>query len=160
MTLQLNVPQTLVERMRLCLARGGVREIGGWLVAEQISAGHFELVDFTVDFSIGTLDRFQSLPKRHDGQFDNILRMANGRKGRVDYLGEWHSHPTFPPKPSDIDIATMKQMIEGTGPSFAALLIVRLQNLISIEATVTIFQRNYHPMSGCLIFGESVHEHK
>lgn len=153
MTLSLTVPRIQVERMRLCLIRGGIREIGGWLVAEQISAGKFELVGFTVDFAIGTRDRFHSLPQLHDAQFDNILLKAKDRSGRVDYLGEWHSHPTFSPEPSTIDLATMTHMVEETGPMFAALLIVRLRNFLSIHATMTTFQRSRRPERGTVICG-------
>lgn len=128
--------------MRACLQRGGIREIGGWLAAEQLAPGVFELIGFTVDFEVGTHNRFASLPATHSEQLDKILNENAGRKGRIDYLGEWHSHPTFPPVPSDIDVAAMTKMVEDSGPSFATLLIVRMLGAAVLEATITTFQRD------------------
>nr|WP_255766530.1 Mov34/MPN/PAD-1 family protein [Nereida sp. MMG025] len=137
--------------MRECLETGGLREIGGWLAAEQLAPGKFELVGFTVDLAVGTYNRFASLPTTHGAQLDGILAANADRSGRVDYLGEWHSHPTFPPAPSEIDLAAMTKMVEESGPSFATLLIVRLLGAAVLQATLTTFQRGLPPEQGQLI---------
>lgn len=137
--------------MRVCLKKGGVREIGGWLAAEQLAPGEFELVGFTVDLEVGTHNRFASIPMTHGEQLDRILNENADRTGRVDYLGEWHSHPTFPPVPSEIDVTTMTNMVGDSGPSFATLLIVRLLGKAALEATITTFQRGLPPKQGQLI---------
>ncbi|MGX9353497.1 Mov34/MPN/PAD-1 family protein (plasmid) [Shimia sp. W99] len=151
MPLSLTIPPAQWNAMRGCLEIGGLREIGGWLVAEQLAPGKFELVGFTVDLDAGTRNRFASLPAKHGAQLDGILAANVERSGRVDYLGEWHSHPTFPPVPSDIDIAAMTKMVEESGPSFAALLIVRLLGAAVLQATITTFQRGLPPEQGQLI---------
>ena len=143
--------------MRGCLETGGLREIGGWLAAEQLAPGKFELVGFTVDLDVGTHNRFASLPTTHGAQLDDILAANAGRSGRVDYLGEWHSHPTFPPVPSDIDVAAMTKMVEENRPSFATLLIVRLLGAALLQATITTFQRGLPPEQGQLI---TSHDHQ
>ena len=143
--------------MRGCLTSGGIREIGGWLAAEQLAPGEFELVGFTVDLAVGTHNRFASLPKTHGAQLDDILAANADRTGRVDYLGEWHSHPTFLPVPSDIDVAAMTKMVEESGPSFATLLIVRLMGEAVLQATITTFQRGQPPEQGQLI---TDHDHR
>ncbi len=137
------------------LKKGGIREIGGWLVAEQVAPGEFELVGFTVDLEIGTRNRFHSFPSLHTEQLDQLLAENGNRVGRVDYLGEWHSHPTFPPVPSKIDMASMIEMVENSGPSFAALVIVRLLGTARIEATITTFQRGHPPVNGRLIIDDA-----
>lgn len=151
MTLSLRIPLPYWNAMRACLQKGGVREIGGWLAAEQLAPSEFELVGFTVDLEVGTHNRFASLPMMHGEQLDRILIEHADRTGRVDYLGEWHSHPTFPPIPSDIDVAAMTKMVEDSGPPFATLLIVRLLSAAMIEATITTFQRGMPPEQGQLI---------
>lgn len=151
MTLNLRIPVPQWTAMRACLQKGGIREIGGWLVAEQLAPGEFELVGFTVDLEVGTHNRFASLPMAHSKQLDKILNENAGRTGRVDYLGEWHSHPTFLPVPSDIDLAAMTKMVEDSGPFFAALLIVRLLDAEVLEATITTFQRGLRPEPGQLV---------
>jgi proteasome lid subunit RPN8/RPN11 len=137
------------------LKNGGIREIGGWLVAEQIAPGEFELVGFTVDLEVGTRDRFHSFPSLHNEQLDQLLAENGNRLGRVDYLGEWHSHPTFPPVPSEMDMAAMIDMVENSVPSFAALVIVRLLGAAKIEATITTFQRGEPPVKGRLIIDDA-----
>ena len=151
MPLSLTIPPAQLNAMRGCLTTGGLREIGGWLAAEQLAPGKFELVGFTVDLDVGTHNRFSSLPTTHGAQLDDILAANADRKGRVDYLGEWHSHPTFPPVPSDIDVAAMTKMVEKSGPSFATLLIVRLLAAAVLQATITTFQRGLPPEQGQLI---------
>lgn len=157
MTLSLRIPLPKWNAMRVCLQTGGIREIGGWLAAEQLAPGEFELVGFTVDLDVGTHNRFASLPMTHGEQLDKILNANSDRTGRVDYLGEWHSHPTFPPVPSDIDVAAMTKMVEKSGPSFATLLIVRLLGVAVLEATITTFQRGLPPEQGQLI---TDHDHQ
>ena len=151
MLLSLTIPAAQWNAMRGCLTTGSLREIGGWLAAEQLAPGKFELVGFTVDLDVGTHNRFSSLPTTHGTQLDDILAANADRKGRVDYLGEWHSHPTFPPVPSDIDVAAMTKMVEKSGPSFATLLIVRLLGAAVLQATITTFQRGLPPEQGRLI---------
>lgn len=158
MTLSLMIPRSQLEKMQTFLKAGGIREIGGWLVAEQIAPGDFELVGFTVDLEVGTRNRFASLPGLHSEQLDQLLKENSHRSGQVDYLGEWHSHPTFPPTPSTIDLAAMTNMVENSGPSFAALVIVRLRDTASIEATITMFQRGQSPANGRLIIENSPSE--
>lgn len=154
MTLSLTVPRSQLAKLQLHLKKGGSREIGGWLVAEQKAPGKFELVGLTVDLEVGTRDRFDSLPESHSQQMDQILLENSARAGRIDYLGEWHSHPTFSPIPSEIDVASMTDMVENSGPSFAALVIVRLMTNASIHATITTFQRGKLPEVGQLIIAD------
>ena len=49
---------------------------------------------------------------------------------RFNYLGEWHSHPSFQLHPSDRDSVTMWGIVEDpeVGANFAVLLIVRMQD--------------------------------
>lgn len=158
MTLSLTVRRSQLAELQTHLKKGGHREIGGWLVAEQTAPDKFELVGLTVDLEAGTRDRFDSLTEPHSQQMDRILLENSGRAGRVDYLGEWHSHPTFPPIPSEIDVAAMTDMVENSGPSFAALVIVRLLPNASIQATITTFQRGQGPEAGQLIVEDAVSE--
>ena len=51
---KVELPLELRRRMKKALSRAGRREIGGILMAEQIEAGHFRIVDFTVDKITGS----------------------------------------------------------------------------------------------------------
>ena len=66
---------------------------------------------------------------------------------RFNYLGEWHSHPSFSVNPSQEDIHTMIDLVEN-GPieiNFAILLIVRLRYWMRLEYSMTTFIRGYPP---------------
>jgi hypothetical protein len=56
---------------------------------------------------------------------------------RFNYIGEWHSHPSFEVKPSPQDVETMVKLV--TDPafkgSFAILMIMRLDgDVVSMGA--------------------------
>ena len=63
---------------------------------------------------------------------------------KFNYLGEWHSHPTFPLVPSQKDIQSMQEIVTDpdTGANFVILLIVQLKSEQEIEGTVTTFLRD------------------
>ena len=159
MGLALMLPQQQLRQLRLRLVRGGLREIGGWLVAEELAPGHFELVGMTVDYSSGDRSRFVNRPAAHDAKFEELRNHFKGRTGRVDYLGEWHSHPMHSVSPSEIDVGSMTDMVERSGPSFAVLLIARLRGWLSVEASLTLFQRGEPPVAAELIVGAREQAH-
>ena len=65
---------------------------------------------------------------------------------RFNYLGEWHSHPSFSAHPSREDIATMTDLVEnGEGITFAALMIVRLRFQFWMDCTFTVLARGAAP---------------
>jgi hypothetical protein len=68
---------------------------------------------------------------------------------RFNYLGEWHSHPSFSVRPSAQDVSTMTDIVEDQNSliSFAVILIVRLRLRLWIEHSVTIFARDRTPQS-------------
>lgn len=151
MGLTLLITQKQLRQLRKRLLLGNLREIGGWLVAEELAPGKFELVGMTVDYTSGNLSHFVNRPEKHDAKFEQIRTRHSGRKGRVEYLGEWHSHPAHKALPSDMDVRSMTEMVERNGPPFAVLLIVRLGAWFSVETSLTLFQRGEPPAAAELI---------
>lgn len=49
---------------------------------------------------------------------------------KYNYLGEWHSHPSFAPEPSGQDHAAMREIIDDpeVGATFVVLVIVKLDS--------------------------------
>ncbi len=117
----IEIPVEVKIRLKAELYRGGFREIGGVLMGECLEPGRFQLVDFTVDHGGGTFATFvrsiRTALKALARFFDRT--MHNYR--RFNYLGEWHSHPSFPPTPSLEGSATVFQA--GLSPERATLLI-------------------------------------
>lgn len=59
---------------------------------------------------------------------------------RFNYLGEWHSHPSFPVRPSHEDVISMQSLVNGERDiDFSALLIARLRYFLHLEAAAYMF---------------------
>jgi [CysO sulfur-carrier protein]-S-L-cysteine hydrolase len=69
------------------------------------------------------------------------------RYRRFNYLGEWHSHPSFSVQPSFEDIESMTDIVESGNSTitFAVLLIVRLRWRLWIGCSPTVFAKNQNP---------------
>jgi integrative and conjugative element protein (TIGR02256 family) len=101
-------------------------EIGGVLMGEQITPGHFRIVDFSVDTKSGDNSRFIRRPEHHREALDAFFAKTEADYSRFNYLGEWHSHPSYEARPSQQDVAEMRSLVEEEeGIPFSVLLIVR-----------------------------------
>lgn len=135
----------LRRRMRRELGRAGRVEIGGVLMAEQITPGHFRLADFTVDAQRGGAAHFVRSVEEHRTALDRFFAATASDYARFNYLGEWHSHPNHLPVPSIEDAASMEELVtrERDIP-FAVLLVVR-RTWRTLLATATLFERGLAP---------------
>ncbi len=135
------------SRLRRALRQAGPREIGGMLFAEQLVPARFRLLDFSIDSSSGSPARFRRDPAAHAAALNEFFDGTGRDFSRFNYLGEWHSHPSFSAVPSLHDVETMQSLVENPGSeiSFALLLIIRLRFLLWIDHSVTAFARGYSP---------------
>lgn len=117
-----------VAKLRAALKQAGVREIGGQLYGEQLAPSDFRVTDLTVQARRGTLARFvvDMLQAARDAV--RFFERTEHRYTRYNYIGEWHSHPSFVVQPSRTDIATMRELVGDSHfvGTFAVLMIVRL----------------------------------
>lgn len=126
--LRLRLPSPLLERLQATLHTAGSNEVGGVLVGEHVTENAFHLVDLSVQATPGNHVCFVRLPAEHAA----FIEAFHGRTGhdytRFNYLGEWHSHPSFSVAPSGQDVATMQAIVddEDEPAQFAVLLIARL----------------------------------
>src|SRR5215475_1113383 len=116
-------------RFRSALRQAGVREIGGMLFAEQIRPDYFRIIDFSLDSFSGSHITFRRDPEAHQSTLNQFFQRTGRDFQRFNYLGEWHSHPSFSVRPSAQDIQTMMDLVEDRNSviSFAILLIIRLR---------------------------------
>jgi integrative and conjugative element protein (TIGR02256 family) len=115
-----------------------LREIGGVLVGEHIAANIFQIIDFSVQKNGGTSTCFTRSPKLHQQFLKKFFTETANNYQRYNYLGEWHSHPSFSARPSLTDLTQMAAIAtdpKQSGP-FVILIIVRLdrQNKLEIYA--------------------------
>jgi integrative and conjugative element protein (TIGR02256 family) len=148
--MRIHLAPEIEPRLRESLSRVGRREIGGMLFAEQLEPSRFCIVDFSLDLSSGTNTRFQRDPTLHRQELDRFFDRTGHDYQRFNYLGEWHSHPSFSVQPSAQDLLSMTDLVETVGSpiSFAVLLIVRLRWWIWIEHSLTVFSRGDRPSPG------------
>ena len=136
----------IVKRLRHELRRAGRREIGGLLMGEDLGAGLFRVVDISVQRSGGTHACFIRNPKDHQAYQQAFFSRTGEDYARFNYLGEWHSHPSFDVLPSGPDIETMQSIVSDptVGANFLTLLIARLSGK-QLEATATVFMSSTAP---------------
>ena len=156
----IEVPADIESRLREDLRRGGQREIGGILMGECLQPGRFRVADFTVDHGGGTIATFVRSLRAALQALTRFFDRTEHDYQRFNYLGEWHSHPSFAPIPSARDIEAVQSIAddEDVGANFVALLIVRLTAEHRIEGSATIIRANTRPISATLVFaGEDAH---
>jgi len=147
MSMRIELAADIGKRFYTSLREAGEREIGGMLLAEQLNPGHFCIIDFSLDTFSGSHTGFRRDPQAHQSTLDEFFRRTGRKFTRFNYLGEWHSHPSFSIHPSTQDINTMTDIVEyqSSAITFAVLLIVRLRLRFWIDHSLTIFARNRAP---------------
>ena len=139
--MQVLLAPQVTKRLQRELRRAGSREIGGLLLAEHLGEELFRVVEISVQRTGGTHAGFMRDPQRHRRQLKGFFRRTGEDYTRFNYLGEWHSHPSFPAHPSIADVETMQSIVEdpAVGVNFLVLLVCKHDAAGAIEATATAF---------------------
>ncbi len=145
--MRIELAPDIEARLRDALHEAEKREIGGMLMAEQLAPGRFRVVDFSVDPVTGSHSEFRRDPAKHRQTLDEFFSRTGRDFRRFNYLGEWHSHPSFSVRPSPADIDTMTDIVEDAASeiTFAVLLIVRTRWRFWIDYSLTVFARGQAP---------------
>ena len=138
MKVRIGADQT--QKLRNALAQAGQREIGGQLFGEQLAPSDFLVKDLAIQTRRGSFTRFVVDQFQAARNAMHFFDRTKHQYTRHNYIGEWHSHPSFSVRPSGADVATMWGLVrdpEFKG-NFAALMIVRL-DVESITAGAWLF---------------------
>lgn len=128
--MRLRIPIDQAAKLKSALAAAGWREIGGQLFGEQLAPSDFLASEIAIQNRKGSIARFfvDLVQAARDAAafFDRTRR----RYTRFNYIGEWHSHPSFSVSPSVIDRETMRKLVADPDfrGSFAVLMIVRFDD--------------------------------
>jgi hypothetical protein len=97
------------------------------LFGEHVAAGEFKVVEATVA-GVGSFARFIRIVTDGLAHLEQFFRRTKRDYTRFNYLGEWHSHPSFPLSPSGPDDTAMFDIVgdPATGARFAVSMIVKL----------------------------------
>ena len=125
--MRLTLPRDQVTTLRAALQRGGAREVGGQLFGEQRAPSDFTITDLTVQ-PRGSFTRFIVDLVQAARDALAFFERTERRYTTFNYIGEWHSHPNFAVRPSDVDIASMLELVGEASfkGNFAVLMIARL----------------------------------
>jgi hypothetical protein len=134
MRIKVSADQT--ARLLAVLGRAGTRETGGQLFGEQLAPSDFRVTHLTVQARPGTVSRF--VVDLMQAARDAIVFFHRTRHayGRYNYIGEWHSHPSFAVRPSGTDLATMRSLVRDVrfAGNFAVLMIAKLDGATLLAA--------------------------
>jgi integrative and conjugative element protein (TIGR02256 family) len=139
----------IITHLSRALKRAGRREIGGLLMGEHIGDEVFRIVEISVQHSGGNVACFIRHPAEHQAQLQSFFEKTGYDYTRFNYLGEWHSHPSFDPLPSKADLATMQSLVRdpAVGANFLVLLIPKLVGRKKLELSATGFRAGARPFS-------------
>jgi integrative and conjugative element protein (TIGR02256 family) len=137
----------ILKRLRRELRRAGEREIGGLLMGEHVLDETFRVVEISVQRAGGSEACFVRDPTSHQTQLNEFFAQTGADYSRFNYLGEWHSHPTFEAVPSPTDVRTMQSLVSdpAVGVNFLVLLVARLSSGKRLEASATAFTPSASP---------------
>lgn len=153
--MRLHLPPDLTRKLKAELRRAGSREIGGVLVGEHIGDAEFRLVDLSVQRRGGNDASFVRRPEQHVSFLQEFFIRTGGAYERFNYIGEWHSHPSFPVTPSIVDLRQMQDIVSASpnAPHFAVLIVARLENE-KIRLSSLAFRPQQPPASVEIVISE------
>ncbi|MCU4764635.1 Mov34/MPN/PAD-1 family protein [Bacillus cereus] len=149
------MPKRIERRLESELKKAGRNEIGGILMGEHIGENTFEICDVTVQSYNGTWIRFvRQISGVMRKNLNYFFSKTKFQYRRYNYLGEWHSHPSFSLTPSSQDIQTMWEIVndEAVGANFAVLLIVKIESQ-SVQGSVTLYVPGNPVLKGEIVKG-------
>jgi proteasome lid subunit RPN8/RPN11 len=139
--MKLLLPDAIEDQMKRELRAAGRREIGGVLLGELIGPGVFRVAEITVQRTGGTSSTFVRIPRLHVDAIHAFFGRTGHQYERFNYLGEWHSHPSYPTRPSGSDIRAMNEILcnPAMAVNFAVLSIVKISAAASFEISSYAF---------------------
>lgn len=134
--LTVSIPLDVQQTLRKALKAAGTNECGGVLMGEHIGPGHFAVRNLTVQGG----GRFASFVRQTQAALralGKFFRRSGHDYARFNYLGEWHSHPSFSVQPSATDHQSMLDIVQDArvGANFAVLLIFKLSRQGELEGS-------------------------
>jgi len=139
--MRIHLPRNIRDKLRSTLKQMGPLEIGGILMGEHIGKDAFRIVDITIQKHSGSFTNFVRKVAEAIMALFSFFKRTGNQFVRFNYLGEWHSHPSYSLCPSSKDIQSMVDIVtdEKVGANFAVLMIVHLTDNATLEASATVF---------------------
>jgi proteasome lid subunit RPN8/RPN11 len=122
------LPSDITNQIERALVRSGRYEVGGVLMAEHVGPNEFVVREITVHRR-GAFALFWRKMEEAMTALQRFFARTEQDYTRFNYIGEWHSHPSFDPLPSSRDHESMYEIVSDAivGANFVVLVIVKLQ---------------------------------
>lgn len=115
------------DKLLEALERAGTKEIGGQLYGELLAPSKFLITELVVQARAGSFARFVVDLFQAAKDAIRFFDRTGHRYSTFNYIGEWHSHPSFAVRPSSTDLESMRNLVREPdfAGNFAVLMIVR-----------------------------------
>lgn len=130
------IPIDIEKALRKALQAADSNECGGVLMAEHLGPDIFAVRRLTVQGG-GRFASFIRAATSAVQALNAFFRQSANDYRRFNYLGEWHSHPSFSVQPSSTDHCSMLDIVMDpkVGANFVVLLIFKLNNQGRLEGS-------------------------
>lgn len=134
--LTVSIPPEVQRTLRRALKVAGADECGGVLMGELLGPGQFVVRQLTVQGG-GRFASFIRETRSALRALSSFFRQSGHDYARFNYLGEWHSHPSFSVQPSMTDHQSMLDIVTDVrvGANFVVLLIFKLSRQGELEGS-------------------------
>ncbi len=146
--IEIHLAPECASRLVRELRRAGPDEIGGVLATERVGEKVFRIVDLSVQRKGGSYAAFSRDARLHKRFMRRFLDLTGHQYERFNYLGEWHSHPSFPAQPSPRDVRMMYELLAAPDQpaTFLVLLVVKRTSSGKLEGSAHAFIRGMQPL--------------
>ncbi|WP_314915548.1 Mov34/MPN/PAD-1 family protein [Pseudomonas helleri] len=134
--LTVSIPPEVQRVLRKALKIAGSNECGGVLMGEHMGPGHFVVRQLTVQGG-GRFASFIRETRSAMRALSSYFSLSGHNYVRFNYLGEWHSHPSFSVQPSVTDHQSMLEIVMDArvGANFVVLLVFKLSFQNELEGS-------------------------
>lgn len=131
-----SIPAHIQHALRAALKHAGTAECGGVLMGEHVGPDLFTVHALTVQGG-GSFASFVRSARAALRALTAFFQRSDGDFARFNYLGEWHSHPSFSVSPSEVDHRSMLDIVTNPGvrANFVVLLIFKLNAKEDLEGS-------------------------
>jgi integrative and conjugative element protein (TIGR02256 family) len=158
--IDIDMPLAIESRLITALQRAGTSEIGGVLMGEHTGHNAFRIADISIQDRGGSFGAFVRNIAFALESLGKYFVRTNHEYQKFNYLGEWHSHPSFETRPSCRDEQSMYDIINDptVGAQFVVLLIVKIGRSSTMEASATVYLPGQIPVPASLSRGTQVND--
>lgn len=123
------IPKKLTKKIFIQVKKCRLNETKGALFARKISDEMFEVDDVYIEKKVGSFAFVELVNNEKYQVYQNCYHEKSGHDYiHHNYIGDWHSHPSFVLYPSSYDIEEVKKDLKKSNARFLVQVIVKIIN--------------------------------